>query len=248
MKDPAFLFYSQDFIVGTLAMPFDERGKYITLLCYQHQTGRMSEETIRLLVGSVSDMLRLKFQQDENGLFFNERLEIEIGKRDKFTQSRVNNGKLGGRPIKKNNLNKTDRLSVAKAKNNLIENENENENEVKILDKYMVCFENFRKEYKGKKNGFEIEYQNFIKKNNPNIIELLLPALLDEIEYRQRSELAGAFVAEWKNLSTWINQKCWLQELPEIKINQNGKVKSVSSRSAEIDAIVNAVYDAKGMQ
>lgn len=121
MKDPAFLFYSQDFITGTLAMPFEERGRYITLLCYQHQTGRMSEETISFLVGYFSDMLRLKFLVDENGLFYNERLEIEINKRNKFIESRVNNGSLGGRPKKeKKPLGKAN----GKAKNNLPENEN----------------------------------------------------------------------------------------------------------------------------
>lgn len=124
MKDPAFLFYSQDFITGTLAMPFDERGKYITLLCYQHQSGRMSEETIRFIVGSISDNLRLKFKCDENGLLYNQRLEIEIEKRNKFIESRVNNGKLGGRPKE---TKKASGKPLGLANANLIENENENE-------------------------------------------------------------------------------------------------------------------------
>ena len=76
-KDPAFLFYSQDFIVGVQTMPFEDRGKYITILAQMHQQGRLSEETIRFLVGSVSDMLRLKFKVDEKGLWYNERLESE---------------------------------------------------------------------------------------------------------------------------------------------------------------------------
>jgi uncharacterized phage protein (TIGR02220 family) len=99
-KDPAFLFYSQDFLVGTMAMPFEDRGRYITLLAYIHQNGHISEETIRLLVGSFSDILRLKFKQDSNGLYYNERLENEVFKRKKFTDSRFENGKLGGRPPK----------------------------------------------------------------------------------------------------------------------------------------------------
>lgn len=128
-KDPAFLFYSQDFLVGTMAMPFDDRGKYITLLCYMQQNGRITEETIRLLVGSLSVMLRLKFKQDEQGLFYNERLELEVEKRTKFVESRQLNGLKGGRPIvnqevNKNNINKTDRLTYRLAKNNLIEDEN----------------------------------------------------------------------------------------------------------------------------
>lgn len=132
-KDPAFLFYSQDFITGTLAMPFDERGRYITLLCYQHQTGRMSEETIRFLIGSFSDTLRLKFKRDESGLFYNERLETEIEKRTKFIESRVNNGKLGGRP-KESKKPLAKPLGLPSA--NLIENENINENIDLIYNEY----------------------------------------------------------------------------------------------------------------
>lgn len=127
-KDPAFLFYPSDFLTGTLAMPFDERGRYITLLCFQHQSGRMTEETIRFLVGSFSDMLRLKFSRDENGLFYNERLEEEIKKRTDFLESRRNNGRLGGRPKKENNLNETYTKPRHKPKQNLREDVNENEN------------------------------------------------------------------------------------------------------------------------
>ena len=195
MKDPAFLFYPSDFLTGTMAMPFDERGRYITLLCFQHQSGRMTEETIRFLVGSFSDMLRLKFSRDENGLFYNSRLEDEIKKRTDFLESRRNNGRLGGRPKKENNLDETYNKPRLKPKQKLGEDVNENENKVVVFDNTMVVFENFRKEYKGKKNGFEVEYKNFIKKNNPNEVEKLLPALTDEINHRDRLLSAGLFVA-----------------------------------------------------
>lgn len=120
-KDPAFLFYSQDFFVGTATMSFEDRGKYITLLCLMHQQGRMTEETIRLLVGSVSVNLKSKFEVDENGLWFNERLEAEAEKRTKFTESRRSNGSLGGRP-------KANGYPIGLATENLPENENENNN------------------------------------------------------------------------------------------------------------------------
>ena len=97
-KDPAFLFYSQDFYTGVATLTIEDRGKYITLLCLMHQQGRMTEETIRFLVGSVSVNLKSKFRIDENGFWYNERLEIESEKRAKFTESRRNNGLAGGRP------------------------------------------------------------------------------------------------------------------------------------------------------
>lgn len=97
-KDPAFLFYSKDFYTGVATMSFEDRGKYISILCLMHQQGRMDEETIRFLVGSVSVTLKSKFEVDENGLWFNVKLESEIEKRIKFTESRRSNGIKGGRP------------------------------------------------------------------------------------------------------------------------------------------------------
>ena len=43
-KDPAFLFYSSDFLTGTMFMSDVQLGKYIKLLCVQHQKGHLSEK------------------------------------------------------------------------------------------------------------------------------------------------------------------------------------------------------------
>ncbi len=110
-KDPAFLFYAQDFIVGTAELSNEEVGQYIRILAYMHQKGRMTEKTIRLLVGSLSDNLRLKFGIDENDMWYNERLEVEVDKRANFVNSRRINGSKGGRPKKKKPIGKpTDKL------------------------------------------------------------------------------------------------------------------------------------------
>lgn len=105
-KDPAFLFYSGDFLVGTMGMSMEDRGKYITLMAYQHQNGHISLETIRLLLGNdwvnENDILKSKFEIDDLGLLFNSRVDEEIEKRAKFTLSRRENGKKGGRPKKEN--------------------------------------------------------------------------------------------------------------------------------------------------
>lgn len=135
-KDPAFLFYSSDFITGVSDLTMEERGQYITLLCMQHQKGAISEKTIRLLLGSsVSPDVLMKFERDKDGNYFNARLVEEIEKRAKFTESRAKNGKLGGRPkIDKsdkslnNTYDKPVAEPLAKAKSNLPENEVENEN------------------------------------------------------------------------------------------------------------------------
>jgi len=97
-KDPAFLFYPESFLGGISDLTMEERGQYITLLCYQHQKGVVSEKTIRLSVGSVSVDVMKKFIKDENGDYYNDRLRHEIEKRSKFAESRKENGKKGGRP------------------------------------------------------------------------------------------------------------------------------------------------------
>ncbi len=97
-KDPAFLFYTSDFLMGTMLLSFEDRGKYITLLSYMHQSGRATEETVKSLVGDTSAKLKIKFKIDTKGLWYNERLEQEIARRKKFSTRCRGNGKLGGRP------------------------------------------------------------------------------------------------------------------------------------------------------
>jgi hypothetical protein len=121
-KDPAFLFYSSDFLNGVADLTMEERGQFITLLCLQHQKGILTDKTIRLSLGSVSVDVLTKFTKDKDGNFFNERLQEEIEKRIQFTESRRNNGSKGGRP--KNNTK-----PLGLAKHNLMEDVNENENE-----------------------------------------------------------------------------------------------------------------------
>lgn len=208
MKDPAFLFYSQDFLVGTMAMPYDEIGRYIKLMCYQHQTGRMSEETVRLLVGSFSDMLKMKFTQDENGLYYNERLEEEIEKRSKFIESKHVNGKLGGRPPKKknliNNLTETDRLFLAKAKNNLPEDEDIYSNyNIKIQDnnyniefvnsEFLPCFLKWIKYLLNREICYsqQIQFELFYKK---------LLELSEKNKEQAEKIIDQAIVKNWKDI------------------------------------------------
>lgn len=133
MNDPAVLFYTSDFLTGVIDMTMEERGQYITLLSYQHQKGHISTETIRLLVGNVSDKVLQHFKIDKDGLYFNGRMDKEKEARRKFTESRRQNGKKGGRPKKPSGY------SYGKPNENHMGNENEDENinENKIIDLYI---------------------------------------------------------------------------------------------------------------
>jgi hypothetical protein len=93
MKDPAFLFYSSDFLTGTIFMDYEQKGMFITLLCIQHQKGRLTERQIKTVCGDSFDFIIEKFKKDEDGLYYNERLEYEAEKRAKYSESRRKNRK-----------------------------------------------------------------------------------------------------------------------------------------------------------
>jgi len=136
MSSPAVLFYTSDFLTGVLDLTMEERGQYITLLCFQHQKGHLKEETIRLLVGNVSVNVLNRFKQDENGYYYNERMEIEKIKRECFVNSRKENGKNGGRPKKASG--KPNEKPLGLATKNLVGNDNDNENINEIINKNII--------------------------------------------------------------------------------------------------------------
>ena len=108
-KDPAFLFYPKDFLLGVANLTMEERGQYITLLCLQHQNGHLSDKTIWLALGydlviENSDVMK-KFSVDEKGFYYQHRLEEEIEKRHKVSEAHRIAGKLGGRPRRNQMVN-----------------------------------------------------------------------------------------------------------------------------------------------
>lgn len=90
-KDPAFLFYPNDWIGGTMGMTFEEKGAYMELLMTQFNRGHMTSHMIGQVVGQIWDRIQEKFVKDENGLWYNVRLEEEKVRRQNFTKSRRNN-------------------------------------------------------------------------------------------------------------------------------------------------------------
>lgn len=95
-KDPAFLFYPESFLVGVMYMTDEEVGQYIKLLCIQHQKGHIPDDIIQRYLPAVQD----KFVKDDEGCWYNKRLELEIERRARFTNAVRENGKKGGRPKK----------------------------------------------------------------------------------------------------------------------------------------------------
>ncbi len=91
-----------------------------------------------------------------------------------------------------------------------------NKNDKNNKNNISVIFDEFRKQYPGTKRGLETELNNFLKKNKPEIANLLLPSLNAETAHKEKLRQKKEFVPAWKNLSTWINQKCWEQEFGQV--------------------------------
>ena len=82
-KDPAFLFYSSDFLTGTMFWTNEQVGLYVRMLCAQHQHGgRIDTNVLRTQCDSITngELVYSKFKHDTLGSY-NERLQIEMEKR-----------------------------------------------------------------------------------------------------------------------------------------------------------------------
>lgn len=122
-KDPAFLFYSSDFLTGTMTMTNEQVGIYIRLLCLQHQQGILYENDMIFICKSFDAKIYSKFIKTDEG-YYNERLKIESEKRSNYCKSR---GKNKEGKIKIENISKSYDFHM--------ENENENINEDIIINK-----------------------------------------------------------------------------------------------------------------
>lgn len=120
MKDPAVLFYFQDFLVGTEFMTDEEVGKYIRILCHQADKGALTEVQLKRICRTnlVPYAIMEKLRQDENGNYYQQRMKIEREKRINYSESRRKN-----RETKVEDMN-----NICETYDKRMENENENIN------------------------------------------------------------------------------------------------------------------------
>ena len=99
----------------------EEVGKYIKLLCLQHQQGHLEENDFYSICNKNDYKIIKKFVKDKKGLYFNERMDEEINKRNAYSKSRSQN-KLGKIKKKQKIISKSYDLHMG--------NENENINNI----------------------------------------------------------------------------------------------------------------------
>lgn len=78
-----------------------------------------------------------------------------------------------------------------------------------------TIFNEFRTLYPGTKRGNETEFNNFKKKHKDwkEQLSKLKSAVEKQIEIKKQLINTNKFCPEWKNLQTWINNRCWEEEI-----------------------------------
>jgi hypothetical protein len=186
-KDPAFLFYPNDYLGGTMGMTFEMKGAYIDLLIFQfnnhHFTEAQAKQVLSICFASVWEVLKNKFKKDGE-FYFNERLRTEVDKRKAYTESRRINALHQKKP----------RKAYAKHMGNGNRNENRDINEVnkeQIIPDWIP------------KNTF-LEYQNSrkkkIKTQSLNRFFNSLKKICDETRASPEDILNQSIVNGWEGI------------------------------------------------
>jgi uncharacterized protein YdaU (DUF1376 family) len=89
-KDPAVLLWTKDFLVGTMTMTMEQKGKYITLLCLQHQNQYLTDGDMKSILTEEDIQVAEKFIK-EDGKWYNLKMKEESIRRKSYTENRLKN-------------------------------------------------------------------------------------------------------------------------------------------------------------
>ena len=215
-KDPAFLFYSGDFLVGVSDLTMEERGQYITLIALQHQKGHLSKRAIDLSIPNISDFVLAKFQTDKNGCYYNARVEEEIKKRENYTKSQRE------KVLKRWGKNTEEYTEVSSEDiPRYIPTENENKNEIKDIDNNLYNLNTDENAIKNIDNNlynlFLILYDLYPKGKIKNLsLDAFLKSGINESNFEQvKTALENQIHADvfFPLMHMWIKQRRWEKEI-----------------------------------
>jgi hypothetical protein len=221
-RDPAFLFYTSDFLTGTMTMSNEQIGKYIRLLCMQHQKGELSEKDMLFICGTYDEDIFSKFQRV--GLkFVNKRLAEEIEKRKNYSESRRKNRlKKDTEPKEENNISKTYVPHM--------ENENENDNSLlnnTLVEKKEITLEELKNKFLPNKDFATELYKNESANSQFYNQELYrvkrkFPDDNDYIEFNSKLKLLDKVHTSLKDYA--LHFRNWLATKPEKKPKEEVQV------------------------
>ena len=165
-KDPAFLFYSSDFLTGTMFLTNEQIGIFIRLLCVQHQKGRLREKDMLKICKTYDEDVFEMFTKDDENLFYNERLEAEVNKRKAYSESRRNNRKNKTTPLKNTSLTYVKHMENENENENVIINRNINKSNIPTKEEFLeyatVIYKQLEKDFEPFKFPLLAKYTTWI--------------------------------------------------------------------------------------
>lgn len=212
-KAPAFQFYAQDFLTGTMYLTNEEIGIYIKMLAKQWTDEKIPKKRLGFLVGydweNLSDELKSKFE-DKGEYVVNKRLEKERDRKERFIERQRENGKKGGRPPKSKNPTKSQKKPL--------EHEHEKEDEKEVLKNKGLIDK--KTEKKLKEPPTLEEFLEYAIREKPNVDE-------ESVKLKYKSWIANGWqtngktpkpIKNWK--STLLNTLPHLKETDKTKQNE----------------------------
>lgn len=191
-KDPAFLFYSSDFLTGTMFMSYEQIGLYIKMLCVQHQHGgRIDTNVLRNECNRITggDTVLNKFMHDERGSY-SERLNEEMEKRKEKSVK-------ASESIKK-------RWAKHKydSNTNVLRSENENED---VNEDVNTRKPNIPKHDQTKLKQIEVTcFDEFLDKNCPTLRKLKIQMTSEQAERLMSEYGADACLQIFEAMENWV--------------------------------------------
>lgn len=184
-----------------------------------------SAEQVEEIVRYGVDVCELFNENDQ--FFWSERVFRNIEKKNGISKVRSDAGKesarirsLSAADVEQDLTNAEQRLANVEQPDIDVQ---QNPTDKKRLDKIREInmseseiFFLFVKLYRGTKRAKDTEFKDFKKKHTDwkEVIPLLIPALKTQIAHKIALASKGEFVADWKHLKTWLNQRDWEMELP----------------------------------
>ena len=219
-KDPAFLFYSNDFLTGVADLTMEERGQYITLLSLQHQKGALTTKAIKIACPNLSEDVLEKFELDDDGNYFNERLRLEAKKRSEHSKKQKERAKKGWEKRKRESHGN----ATADATALPLEDENENKDEVLIKGKEKHRLidwisENAPRVNKLKEPLSVEQCDKLINDFDKEYIRELLTSMHNYEPLLKNNRSANLTFRKWSNRDK--NYEKWLSDKGRVKIKMN---------------------------
>lgn len=200
-KDPACLFYINDWLTSTAEMDADCRGWYLNLLLHNYDKGDLPNDLEKLAVlcnvkfseykrfeQVFEQVIKQKFEEIESGRISNLRTQTILKSREIFKEKRSNAGKTSYL-IKffykqyKKQAEDNELVDFVKSK---IDTTIDTKNEQVIKQMFEQVFELYRNENENE-NRIKIDYENFILFWNKKVEKSLIPKIDKLTDKRKKS-------------------------------------------------------------